>query len=143
MFGTLLSWMQDHHSPIFLIATANNIASLPPELMRKGRFDEIFFVDLPGPDERQAIFSIHLGKRRRDANQFDIAGLTTASEGFTGAEIEQAVIAGLYAAYAEKTECVTDHILAAMRATQPLSVVMREHVDQLRAWAKGRCVMAD
>jgi len=143
MFGTLLSWMQDHRHPIFLIATANNLAQLPPELMRKGRFDEIFFVDLPGPDEREAIFAIHLRKRRRDKKQFDIARLVAASEGFAGAEIEQAVVSGLYAAYAEKSECTSEHILAAMQATQPLSVVMREHVERLRAWAQGRCVMAD
>ncbi len=143
MFGTLLSWMQDHRHPIFLIATANNLLQLPPELMRKGRFDEIFFVDLPGPEEREAIFSIHMKKRQRDKSGFDVPRLVAASEGLSGAEIEQSVISGLYAAFAEKTEFTTEHILAAMRATQPLSVVMREHVERLRAWAKGRCVMAD
>jgi AAA+ superfamily predicted ATPase len=143
MFGTLLSWMQDHRHPIFLIATANNLAQLPPELMRKGRFDEIFFVDLPQPAERDAIFSIHLKKRNRDKAKFDVARLVTAAEGYTGAEIEQAVISGLYAAFSAQTECTTEHILAAMQATQPLAVVMREHVEQLRSWAKGRCVMAD
>ncbi len=143
MFGTLLAWMQDHRQPIFLIATANNLSQLPPELMRKGRFDEIFFVDLPGSSERAAIFSVHLGKRQRDKAKFDMSRLVAASEGYTGAEIEQAVISGLYAAYAEKAECTTEHIVAAMQATQPLSVVMREQVEHLRAWAKGRCVMAD
>ena len=143
MFGTLLSWMQDHRAPIFLIATANNLAQLPPELMRKGRFDEIFFVDLPGPKEREAVFAIHLKKRNRDKANFDMARLTTASEGLSGAEIEQAVISGLFAAFSEKSECTTEHILSAIAATQPLSVVMREQVDRLRAWAKGRCVMAD
>ena len=111
--------------------------------MRKGRFDEIFFVDLPGPEEREQIFSIHLKKRRRDKSKFDMAKLVAASEGYAGAEIEQAVVSGLYAAFSEKKECDTEHILAAMRATQPISVVMREHVEQLRAWARGRCVMAD
>jgi AAA+ superfamily predicted ATPase len=143
MFGTLLSWMQDHRQPIFLIATANDLARLPPELMRKGRFDEIFFIDLPGPSERETIFAVHLGKRQRDKANFDLARLVTASDGFTGAEIEQAVISGLYSAYSEKTECTTDHILAAIDTTQPLSVVMREPVERLRSWAKGRCVMAD
>jgi AAA+ superfamily predicted ATPase len=143
MFGTLLSWMQDHRHPIFLIATANNLAQLPPELMRKGRFDEIFFVDLPGPAEREAVFTIHLRKRGRERNGFDLPRLVARSEGFTGAEIEQAVISGLYAAFGERGECTTEHILAAMEVTQPLSVVMREHVEQLRAWARGRCVMAD
>jgi SpoVK/Ycf46/Vps4 family AAA+-type ATPase len=143
MFGTLLSWMQDHRHPIFLIATANNIARLPPELMRKGRFDEVFFVDLPGAQDCETIFSIHLQKRRRDKSQFDMARLVAAAQGFTGAEIEQAVISGLYAAFAEKSECSTEHILAAMKATHPLSVLMRESVDELRAWAQGRCVPAD
>jgi ATP-dependent 26S proteasome regulatory subunit len=143
MFGTLLSWMQDHRDPIFLIATANNLTQLPPELMRKGRFDEIFFVDLPGPEQREAIFSIHLKKRQRDKANYDMPHLVANSDGFSGSEIEQAVISGLYAAYAEKTEFTTEHILAAMQATQPISIVMRERVSQLRAWARGRCVMAD
>ncbi len=143
MFGTLLSWMQDHRHPIFLIATANNLAELPPELMRKGRFDEIFFVDLPGADEREAIFAIHLRKRHRDKAQYDLQRLVAASENFTGAEIEQAVISGLYAAFAEKAECSTEHILSAIQTTRPLAVVMREHVHRLRAWAENRCVMAD
>jgi AAA+ superfamily predicted ATPase len=143
MFGTLLSWMQDHRHPIFLIATANNLAQLPPELMRKGRFDEIFFIDLPGPAQRETIFAIHLRKRRRDKSQYDIARLAAAAKGFTGAEIEQAVVSGLYNAFAEKTDCTTEHIAAAIQATQPLSVVRREHVEQLRAWAATRCVMAD
>jgi SpoVK/Ycf46/Vps4 family AAA+-type ATPase len=143
MFGTLLSWMQDHRHSIFLIATANNLAQLPPELMRKGRFDEIFFVDLPGPTEREAIFAIHLRKRGRDKTQFDLTRLAEGAEGFSGAEIEQAVISGMYAAFAEKADYTTEHTLVAMRATQPLSVVMREHVQKLRAWAQTRCVMAD
>ena len=137
------TWMQDHRSPIFLIATANDIERLPPELMRKGRFDEIFFVDLPGPEEREAIFSIHFRKRGRDKATFDMARLLPATENFTGAEIEQAVVSGLYAAYAEKGECMTEHILAATGSTRPIAVVMRERVDKLWAWAHGRCVMAD
>jgi SpoVK/Ycf46/Vps4 family AAA+-type ATPase len=143
MFGTLLSWMQDHRQPIFLIATANNIGQLPPELMRKGRFDEIFFVDLPEKPDRESIFGIHLRKRRREKAQFDLSSLVDASEGFSGAEIEQAVVSGMYAAFAEDSSCTTDHILAAIRASQPLSVVLRERIEQLRAWAKGRCVPAD
>jgi len=143
MFGTLLSWMQDHRCPIFVIATANDIARLPPELIRKGRFDEVFFVDLPGPEERESIFSIHLRKRGRDKAAFDLPRLVDAAEGFTGAEIEQAVISGLYAAFAEGSECTAEHILAAIRETHPISVLMRERVEQLRAWAHGRCVPAD
>ncbi|MEN6449022.1 MAG: AAA family ATPase [Thermoguttaceae bacterium] len=143
MFGTLLAWMQDHRQPIFLIATANNLAQLPPELMRKGRFDEIFFIDLPGEAEREVIFSIHLRKRRRDKAGFDLPRLAAAADGFSGAEIEQAVISGLYAAFAEKAECTTDHLLEALHGTQPLSTVMGEQVERLRTWAHGRCVMAD
>ncbi len=143
MFGTLLTWMQDHRQPIFLIATANEIERLPPELVRKGRFDEIFFVDLPGPDEREAILTIHLRKRGRDKAAFDMPRLTAATENFTGAEIEQGVVSGMYAAYADKGECTTEHILAAIGATRPIAVTMRERVDNLRAWAHGRCVMAD
>ena len=143
MFGTLLTWMQDHRQPIFLIATANDIERLPPELMRKGRFDEIFFVDLPGADEREAILTIHLRKRGREKAAFDMGRLVAATETFSGAEIEQAVVSGLYAAYAEKVECATEHIVAAASVTRPIAVVMRERVDKLRAWAHGRCVMAD
>ena len=143
VFGTMLTWMQDHRHPIFIIATANDIERLPPELMRKGRFDEIFFVDLPGAEQREAIFAIHLRKRGRDKAAFDMPRLLAASENFTGAEIEQAVVSGLFAAYAEKADLTTEHILCAIRSTQPLAVVMRERVEALRAWAKGRCVMAD
>ncbi len=143
MFGTLLSWMQDHRHPIFLIATANNIAQLPPELMRKGRFDEVFFIDLPGPKHREAIFSIHLRKRGRNKAKFDLGRLVSASEGFTGAEIEQAIVSGLYAAFSEDSDFTTEHILAAIEATHPLSVLMRERIEQLRAWARGRCVPTD
>ncbi len=143
MFGTMLTWMQDHRRPIFIIATANDIERLPPELMRKGRFDEIFFVDLPGPQQREAILSIHLRKRGRDKAAFDVPRLLAATENFTGAEIEQAVVAGLFAAYAEKAEMTTEHLLCAIQSTRPLAVVMRERVEALREWAKGRCVMAD
>jgi SpoVK/Ycf46/Vps4 family AAA+-type ATPase len=143
MFGTMLTWMQDHRRPIFIIATANDIERLPPELMRKGRFDEIFFVDLPGPQQREAILSIHLRKRGRDKTTFDMPRLVAATENFTGAEIEQAVVAGLFAAYAEKAEMTTEHMLCAIQSTRPLAVVMRERVEGLREWAKGRCVMAD
>ena len=142
MFGTLLAWMQDHRHPIFLIATANDIARLPPELMRKGRFDEVFFVDLPEPEDRRAIFTVHLRKRRRIPDQFDLERLVAASEGFSGAEIEQAIVSGLYDAFSQETECATEHLLAAIAATHPLSVLMREQVQSLRTWACGRCVPA-
>jgi SpoVK/Ycf46/Vps4 family AAA+-type ATPase len=143
MFGTLLSWMQDHRSPIFMVATANNIDALPPELMRKGRFDEVFFVDLPTPAARRHIFSIHLRRRKRDPQKFDLERIAAAADGFSGAEIEQAVVSAMYAAFADQHEVTTDHILAEIRSTNPLSVLMAERVRNLRAWAKGRCVPAD
>jgi SpoVK/Ycf46/Vps4 family AAA+-type ATPase len=143
MFGTLLSWMQDHRQPIFIVATANNITQLPPELMRKGRFDEIFFIDLPGSAQRKTIFAVHLRKRRRDPDLFDLDRLAASSEGYSGSEIEQAIVSGMYAAFAAGTQLGTEHILEAIRATQPLSVLMRERVEHLRAWAQNRCVPAD
>ena len=142
MFGTLLSWMQDHRSPIFMVATANNISALPPELMRKGRFDEIFFIDLPVAEDRKAIFAVHLRKRKRDLSGFDLDALAAASEGFSGAEIEQAVVSALYTAFAEGTELKTEHVLHELRATWPLSVVRQEAIAELRQWAQGRTVMA-
>jgi SpoVK/Ycf46/Vps4 family AAA+-type ATPase len=143
MFGALLTWMQEHRAPVFLIATANDIEALPPELLRKGRFDEIFFVDLPNAEARHAIFSIHLKKRKRDPGQFDLTALAGASEGFSGAEIEQAVIAALHEAFAGKKELTNQHLLDALKASPPLSVTMREKIDWLRDWSRGRCVMAD
>jgi SpoVK/Ycf46/Vps4 family AAA+-type ATPase len=142
MFGALLTWMQEHTAPVFLIATANDIEALPPELLRKGRFDEIFFVDLPELAARRAIFQIHLKKRGRDPTKFDLDALAKAADGFSGAEIEQAVIAGLHTAFAAKTELTTQHILEALQASPPLSVTMREKIEWLRDWAQGRCVRA-
>ncbi|HEY7089149.1 MAG TPA: AAA family ATPase [Tepidisphaeraceae bacterium] len=143
MFGTLLTWMQEHTSPVFLIATANDIEALPPELLRKGRFDEIFFVDLPTLAARKAIFQIHLKKRKRDPAQFDLDALAAASEGFSGAEIESAVVSALHDAFAAKSELSTKHILDALKASPPLSVTMREKVEALREWSVGRCVPAE
>ncbi|MES2790203.1 MAG: AAA family ATPase, partial [Planctomycetota bacterium] len=143
MFGTLLSWMQEHRHPIFLIATANNIEALPPELMRKGRFDEIFFVDLPSVANRQGILKIHLQRRQRQPDDFDLEQLATTAAGFSGAELEQVIMAALYRAFAEGIELETRHILEEIRATRPLSVVLGEKVTRLRAWAKERCVAAD
>lgn len=143
LFGTLLTWMQEHEKPVFVIATANDITALPPELLRKGRFDEIFFVDLPSLTVRKQIFAIHLKKRQRDPGQFDLAALSKASEGYSGAEIEQAVIAALHEAYADKGELNTDRILLALRTSPPLSVTMAESVQYLRTWAKSRCVRVD
>ena len=143
MFGSLLTWMQEHESPVFLVATANDIEALPPELLRKGRFDEIFFVDLPDKTVRKEIFAIHLKKRGRDVSKFDLKALAEASEGYSGSEIEQAVISALHEAYADKAKLDTSRIISAVETSPPLSVTMAESVQCLLAWAKGRCVPAD
>jgi len=143
MFGTLLTWLQEREAPVFVVATANDIEALPPELLRKGRFDEIFFVDLPNQDVREEIFAIHLKKRKRDSKKFELVALAEASEGYSGSEIEQAVVSALHEAYANKTRLNTDWILSALRASPPLSVTLAERVQALRAWAEGRCVSAD
>ncbi|MHC4397056.1 MAG: AAA family ATPase [Planctomycetota bacterium] len=143
MFGTLLTWMQEHEEPVFVIATANDIEALPPELLRKGRFDEIFFVNLPTRDTRKKIFEIHIKKRKRDAAKFDLDALAEASDGYSGAEIEQAVISALHEAYATKADLTTDRILSVLKASPPLSVTMAEKVQALLDWAEDRCVPAD
>jgi SpoVK/Ycf46/Vps4 family AAA+-type ATPase len=143
MFGTLLTWMQEHREPVFLVATANDIESLPPELMRKGRFDEIFFVDLPTEDVRRTIFEIHLRKRKKDPGSFNVGGLAKAADGFSGAEIEQAVLGGLHHAFSKGRGVTTEDIEAVVRGSPPLAVTRREAIEELRRWAKGRCVPAD
>ena len=143
MFGTLLTWMQEHEEPVFLVATANDIEALPPELLRKGRFDEIFFVDLPRKETRTIIFAIHLKKRKRDPARFDLNALAEAAEGYSGAEIEQAVASALHDAFEAKAELDTERVLKALKISPPLSVTMAERVAALRDWAAGRCVPAD
>jgi ATP-dependent 26S proteasome regulatory subunit len=143
MFGSLLTWMQERTAPVFLIATANDIESLPAELLRKGRFDEIFFVDLPGDKARSQIVVIHLQKRKRDPASFDLPTIVAATAGFSGAEIEQAIASALFEAYAGKSELTTAHIVKAAKSSPPLSVTMAERVNALRAWAADRCVPAD
>jgi AAA+ superfamily predicted ATPase len=143
MFGTLLTWLQEHQAPVFAVATANDIEALPPELLRKGRFDEIFFVDLPTHEVRKQIFAIHLRKRNRDPAKFDLNALSEASEEYSGSEIEQAVIAALHEAYANKSDIDTERIVATLKGSPPLSATMAERVAALRQWAKGRCVPAD
>jgi AAA+ superfamily predicted ATPase len=143
ILGTLLTWMAEHKDRVFLVATANDIEALPPELLRKGRFDEIFFVDLPAPPVRAKIFEIHLRKRGQDPVTFDLNALAAATDGFSGAEIEQAVVAALYAAHARKTALATQDVVVEIKATRPLSVVMAEKITALRAWANGRTVSAD
>jgi len=143
MFGTLLTWLQEHEAPVFVVATANDIEALPPELLRKGRFDEIFFVDLPKRAVRKDIFKIHLKKRKRDPKDFDLDILADASDGFSGSEIEQAIVSALHEAYADKKELNTDRILSVLKVSPPLSVTLAEQVESLRNWAQGRCVPAD
>jgi len=143
LFGTLLTWLQEREAPVFVVATANDIEALPPELLRKGRFDEIFFVDLPDAPVREEIFAIHLKKRGRIAANFDLDPLARASEGYSGSEIEQAVISALHEAYSDKAELDTERIVSAIRNSPPLSVTMAESVQCLRAWAQDRCVPAD
>lgn len=142
VLGTLLTWMSEKNTAVFLVATANDIEHLPAELVRKGRFDEIFFVDLPDEAVRQEIFAIHLNKRELDVVRFDTALLAAQSDGFSGAEIEQAIVSALYATHAQKYALETSHILDEIYQTRPLSVVMHEKVDYLRQWAAERTVPA-
>jgi len=143
VLGTFLTWMAERKSQVFIVATANDISTLPPELVRKGRFDEIFFVDLPGPKIRAAILAIHLTSRKQALGNFDIDGLAEAMEGFSGAEVEQAVVAALYAAHAKNQPLATEHILEEIGQTRPLSVVMHEKIATMRDWAAGRTVPCD
>jgi len=143
VFGTLLTWMEEKEAPVFTIATANNIDGLPPEFLRKGRFDEIFFVDLPRQRVRASIFAIHLTARGQLLKDFDIEILSTISEGFSGAEIEQAVVSALYAAHAKDQPLSTEHLQQEIQQTKPLSIVMSERVTALRQWAEGRTVPCD
>src|SRR6266496_2800673 len=142
VFGTFLTWLSEKTAPVFVVATANDISQLPPELLRKGRLDEIFFVDLPRRDERIEVFRIHLNKRGRDAAQFDLATLADSSKDFSGAEIEQAIISALYDAFYARHELATPHILEALRETVPLARTMDEQINRFRAWAVGRARQA-
>jgi AAA+ superfamily predicted ATPase len=143
MFATLLTWMQEHQEAVFLVATANDIQALPPELLRKGRFDEIFFVGLPDKDARKAIFEIHLKKRKRDPQKFNLDKLAKVAEGYSGSEIEQAVLSALHEAFANNTSLDTDLLAKCVEASPPISVTMAEHIQELNRWAKDRCVPAD
>ena len=143
VLGTLLTWMAEREAPVFMVATANAIDRLPPELIRKGRFDELFFVDLPTPEVRAEIFRIHLQRRELEPAQFDLLLLAAASEGFSGAEIEQAVVAALYAGQARQQAVDQELLLRELSRTSPLSVLMAEKLAALRTWAKGRAVPAD
>jgi SpoVK/Ycf46/Vps4 family AAA+-type ATPase len=138
VFGTFLTWLSEKNAPVFVVATANDVSQLPPELLRKGRLDEIFYVDLPSEEERREIFRIHLAKRSRDPKNFALQALVTLSQDFSGAEIEEAINSALYDAFYSKQEITTDHILTALAQTVPLARTMDERIGQLRNWAEGR-----
>jgi SpoVK/Ycf46/Vps4 family AAA+-type ATPase len=138
VFGTFLTWLGDKTTPVFVIATANDISHLPPELLRKGRLDEIFFVDLPTEGERREIFRIHLEKKGRVPDGFDLATLARHCEGFSGAEIEQAIVSGLFDAFSQGGELNTAILLNSLTETVPLSKTMSEELNRLRNWSQGR-----
>lgn len=143
LLGSFLTWMAEKKTRVFIVATANQIDALPPELVRKGRMDEVFFVDLPSAQNRQAIFAIHFSRRNIDADRIDLPRLASASEGFSGAEIEQAIASALYSSHNTENGINTELMLAELAATQPLSILMAEQINQLRQWAKGRTVPVD
>ena len=143
VLGTFLSWLQERSGDVFVVATANDVSALPPELIRKGRFDEIFFVDLPDEAVRRAIFELHLKKRKRNPVDFDLEVLARTTAGFSGAELEQVVVSGLYGAFAAHTELSTELLLDEVQQTVPLSKTMGEKLAGLRAWAAERSVPAN
>jgi len=142
LLASFLSWMQDRKAPVFVAATCNNVNALPPELIRKGRFYELFFVDLPNQAERKQIFAIQLAKRKRNAAQFDLEHIAAAAKGFSGAEIDAAVQGALYASFAKKQDLTTQALLDALKATVPLSTTRAEEIEALREWARTRAVPA-
>ena len=142
LLASFLSWMQDRKAPVFVAATCNNVTALPPELIRKGRFDELFFVDLPNQAERKQIFSIQLARRKRNPAEFDLDRVAAAAKGYSGAEIDAAVQTALYAAFSEKKPLTTQFLLDALAQTVPLSTTRAEEIDALREWARTRAVPA-
>jgi len=143
VFGTILTWMQEKSKPVFVVATANDVAALPPEVLRRGRFDEIFFLDLPTDAERREILTVHLRKRRRDPQRFDLIRLARESDGYVGAELEQAVIDAMYQAFAEERDIQTDDIATAVHRMVPLSRSQSEAIEHLRGWLReGRAQSA-
>jgi ATP-dependent 26S proteasome regulatory subunit len=143
IFGTFLSWLQERRGDVFVVATSNDVAKLPPEFLRKGRFDEIFFVDLPRAEARQEIFRIHLRKRKQDPARFDLARLAAATDGFSGAEIEESITSALYSAFAESRALSTEDVVQEAARTRPLSRLAAERLTALREWASARTVPAD
>ena len=139
MFSTFLTWMQERKAPVFVVATANNCHSLPPEMLRKGRFDDIFFVDLPNPQEREAIIKIHITKRKRDIAKFDINDIASKTNNFSGAEIEAAIVAAMLEAFSDNgREVNTEDIIKAVKETKPLYETAKESIEDLRTWAADR-----
>jgi hypothetical protein len=143
VLGSFLSWLQDRRGEVFVVATANDVSRLPPELLRKGRFDEVFFVDLPDVESRAEILRIHLTRRRQDPAAFDLAELAGLMDGFSGAEIEQVVVSALYTAFAANAALTPEGVAQEATITRPLSVTMAEKVSALRHWAEGRTVSAN
>ena len=143
VLGILLTWMAERRKPVFTVATANDILRLPPEMVRKGRFDEIFFVDLPSAQIRRDVLCIHLRKRSLDPAHFDLDALTNATEGFSGSEIEQAIVSSMYTAHANSRSLTQADLLAEIQQTRPLSVLMAEKVSEIRDWASSRTVPCD
>lgn len=143
VLGTFLTWLSEKRGRVFVVATANDISALPPELIRKGRFDEVFFVDLPTPEARAEVLAIHAARRGVALDAAALARVAEATDGFSGAELEQAIASAEYAAHADGQPIGVEHVLAEVRATRPLSVVMAEQVAALRLWASSRTVPAD
>jgi SpoVK/Ycf46/Vps4 family AAA+-type ATPase len=139
IFGSFLTWLQDQTKPIFVMATANSVTNLPPELLRRGRFDELFFINLPNYHERQQIFAIHLAKRGWKPANYDLTQLSERTEGYSGAEIEQVVISAMFDAYTYGRKLTQQDLLDAQEQTVPLSVTMEEKIFELREWARTRC----
>jgi len=142
VLGTLLTWMAERTSQVFMVATSNDISKLPPELLRKGRFDEIFFVDLPDASARAQILDIHLKKRGYATEDFDCRYIADQCDGFSGAELEQAIVSAMYNSKSLDSMLKTEHIVHAIVSTMPLSVTMQEQIGQIREWAKERAVQA-
>jgi SpoVK/Ycf46/Vps4 family AAA+-type ATPase len=142
VFGTVISWMQERKRPVFLVATANQVEGLPPEILRKGRFDEIFAIDLPNPNEREEIFKIHLTKVNRDIKNFDLKKLSSNSKDFTGSEIEQIINEGLFNAFDLERELSTEDLINAAQSTTPLAITAKEQIEGIREWAQTRARFA-
>ncbi len=142
LLASFLSWMQDRNAPVFVAATCNNVRALPPELIRNGRFDELFFVDLPNQAERKQVFAIQLARRKRNPAEFNLDRVAAAAVGYSGAEIEAAVQTGLYSAFSSKQALATQTLLDALKATVPLSTTRAEEIEALREWARARAVPA-